>query len=120
AVLGLNQAGDRTALATLCERLGPMLQLLTSHLGKSAAIDERILALLDRLGSPLVEVPAGEFLMGDSKRRVHLDRCWMGKFSVTNALYRKFCAEAGRASVPEAADGDHPVVLVSWMDAVAF
>jgi hypothetical protein len=129
AVLALDQAGDRGELARLCERLGHVLQLLTGYLGKvSGVVDARILGLLDRLGFPLVYVPAGEFVMGDDagasnerpQHRLTLEGYWIGKYPVTNALYRRFCAETGSSSPGAGAEDDHPVVNVNWTDALAF
>ena len=80
-------------------------------------------------GSPMVWVPAGEFNMGwergcyDEKpvHRVRITKgFWLGKVAVTNAQYRRYCLETG-AKFPEgsAQGDDHPVVDLSWDDAVA-
>ncbi|MBM3320033.1 MAG: SUMF1/EgtB/PvdO family nonheme iron enzyme, partial [Candidatus Eisenbacteria bacterium] len=130
AVLALNQAGDRGALARLCEPLGPVLKLLTGFLGKvNGSVDARILSLLDRLGFPLVHVPKGEFEMGDDagagderpQHRLALEAFWIGKYPVTQALYRRFREETGSPAAGSLKTGrdDHPVVNVSWQDAVA-
>jgi len=87
-----------------------------------------------------VEVPAGPFLMGSDprkdrhtrrdeqpQRQVTLDRYWMGKTPVTNAQYAAFVAATGHRvpdhwmneRPPEGKEA-HPVVHVSWEDAVAF
>ncbi len=123
ALLALDHAGDREVLAALCEPLGPVLQLLCGQLAKCGTLEPRVLALLDRLGLPLVPVPAGEFKMGDPAHPVRLERYWIGKYPVTDALYRRFCAETGTAPPREASAADraeHPVVNVSWHEAVAF
>src|SRR5262245_50957333 len=81
----------------------------------------------------MIVLPAGEFLMGcqsgaDSERPVHrvfVDEFTIGRFAVTNRLYRFFIQETGR----ESPDGwqsegfdhpDQPVTSVSWFDAVAY
>ena len=100
-------------------------------------------------GGEMVWVPAGEFLMGSTaaeiaavierysisdifkwiieaegpQRKVYLDGYWIYKCEVTVAQYRKFCKETGR-EMPEAPawgwQDNHPMVNVSWHDAVAY
>ena len=80
-------------------------------------------------GGKMVWVPAGEFMMGwdefDSMKPVHKVHItkgfWVGKCTVTNAQYRRYCAEAG-VDFPEESDGgdSHPVVFIGWDDAVAY
>ena len=127
AVLALDRAGDRTVLAGLCDPLGPMLRLLTGHLGKvDGKIDERILPLLDRLGLPLVLVKEGEFLMGDERQKLHLEHYWIGKFPVTNALYQRFSDETGykpNGGWPkefQPGKENHPAVFINFFDALEF
>jgi len=88
----------------------------------------------------LVRVPAGEFLMGSDpakdkdaqddeqpQRRVHVSEFYIGKTPVTNAQYATF-VKATEHKVPEhwendktpSGKEDHPVVYVTWHDAVAF
>jgi len=85
-------------------------------------------------GAEMVYVPAGEFLMGskegegdDDERpqhTVYLDAYWIYKTEVTVAQYRKFCQATGRQMPEEpsvqAWTDDHPIVNVSWDDAVAY
>ena len=88
-------------------------------------------------GSVLVEIPAGDFEMGDgadpdnAKHSVQLDSYRIGVFTVTNRQYQKFIKETGQRcpdgaewGYPVWRDGefaealaDHPVVCVSWDDA---
>jgi formylglycine-generating enzyme required for sulfatase activity len=76
-----------------------------------------------------VRVPAGEFLMGSDPARdahargreqpqhsVYLPAYHIGKYPVTNAQYAAF---AGADAVPPGRE-NHPVVGVSWSEAVAF
>ncbi len=88
----------------------------------------------------LVRVPAGEFLMGSDpakdlsaldgekpQHRVPLAEFYIGRYEVTNAQYAAFVKATGHrapdhwknGSVP-AGKEDHPIVDVSWDDAVAF
>ncbi|AUB81681.1 formylglycine-generating enzyme family protein [Candidatus Thiodictyon syntrophicum] len=101
------------------------------------------LAVNVRDGSVMVYVPAGEFEMGDGrdtdylnylKHRVHLTAYWIGVYAVTNAQYLRFVEAtghrvpdedylgqaiwSGQSFPPEKAE--HPVVCVSWDDAVAY
>jgi len=130
AVLGLTRAADREVLDHLFDPLGPILRLLNGSLGRfNAAMDERILLLLETIDFPMIFVPAGEFLMGfqaSNKRQVHLDDYWIDKYLVTNAQFQRFVSESGyqaqgdwrKESIP--GKENHPVVNVSWHDAVAF
>jgi len=95
-------------------------------------------------GGTMVWVPTGSFQMGTSAeevqyavqklgaeakgladeqpaRQVEMDGFWIGKHEVTNAQYRAFCATTGRQFPEDSNQGDeHPVVFVSWNDAVAY
>ncbi len=88
-------------------------------------------------GMVMVYVPAGEFRMGSDiyddekpEHRVYLDGYWIDKTEVTNRMFRKFVKENGyqpegiwwRAASDENIEGEdkHPVVNVSWNDAVAY
>ncbi len=87
-------------------------------------------------GSVLIYVAPVEFVMGldgagpheGPAHRVALDGHFLGKYEVTNAQYRAFCAATGHAEPSTAADlyfrdaryDRHPVVGVSWGDAKAY
>ena len=91
-------------------------------------------------GSVLVEVPASEFMMGDGgdpecpEHRIFVGRFAIGVFAVTNCQYQHFVAETGHRppidaewGYPVWRDGsypaqlaNHPVVCVSWDDAVQY
>jgi formylglycine-generating enzyme required for sulfatase activity len=93
--------------------------------------------------SVMVYVPDGEFIMGssdsdasaDSEKPLHsvkLDEFWIDKYEVTNADFAQFVEATGYQTDAEkeglsktwrdaAEDEDnHPVVYVSWNDAVAY
>lgn len=84
----------------------------------------------------LILIPSGDFLMGSDTEGDHspthivrLDSFYMDKYEVTNAQYLKFC-EATDHHLPEFwgmkefRSGpdfpDHPVIGVSWQDAVEY
>lgn len=102
--------------------------------------------LFDLGSSAWVEIPAGSFSMGAQKaspgqpgydpeadgaespvRRVTLSPFRLARYPVTNVDYAVFVAETGKeppehweaGRIPEG-KGEHPVVQVSWTDAVAF
>jgi formylglycine-generating enzyme required for sulfatase activity len=88
----------------------------------------------------LIHVPAGEFLMGSDpnkdkearsdeqpQHRLHLPDYAIAKTPVTNAHYLAFVQDTGRSKPehwkrgkPRKGKEDHPVVNVSWDDAVAY
>ncbi|HLF03376.1 MAG TPA: SUMF1/EgtB/PvdO family nonheme iron enzyme, partial [Anaerolineales bacterium] len=76
----------------------------------------------------LIRIPAGEFLMGSDpmkdkeareneqpQHRLHLPEFYIGKYPITNAQYAAF----KKIPIP-AGQENHPVVNVSWRDAIAF
>ena len=85
-------------------------------------------------------VPAGEFLMGSDEKndseaeddelpqhKVYLDEYLIGKYPVTNGQYAAFVNETGQSAPSDWERGafpkekeHHPVVRVSWEDAVEF
>jgi formylglycine-generating enzyme required for sulfatase activity len=92
----------------------------------------------------MVYIPAGRFMMGSEegdkderpRQEVHVDAFYIDRAEVTNAQYKKFVDATGHRT-PKAAlgvhlpyewvdgrfprgRGEHPVVLVSWEDAVAY
>ena len=75
----------------------------------------------------LVRIPAGPFTMGgdgqyDGKpiHEVTLPEYWMGKYPVTNAQYAIFAQAAKRKFEMPRDKAQHPVVNVTWKDALAF
>jgi formylglycine-generating enzyme required for sulfatase activity len=99
---------------------------------------------INKNSSVMVHVPAGDFCMGsrdsdasadnDEKplHSVKLDEFWIDKYEVTNADFAQFVEDTGYQTDAEkeglsktwrdaAEDRDnHPVVYVSWNDAVAY
>lgn len=87
----------------------------------------------------MVPIPAGYFWMGSKENdpdayeneqpqhRLYLPAYWIGRYPVTNREYRYFILDTGRKPPygwqgQEYPDGkaDHPVVHVSWYDALAY
>jgi eukaryotic-like serine/threonine-protein kinase len=90
-------------------------------------------------GKKMVHIEAGEFLYGDKKEERMLPEFWIDKTPVTNAEYQRFLAANPEHPVPFVDEkrtraynwnpktrtfprdkADHPVVLVSWYDALAY
>jgi len=76
----------------------------------------------------MVSVPAGAFLMGEGNdaRPVHVAALYIAKYPITNRAYRVFVNAAGhkaprhwQTGYPDVL-GDHPVVNVSWHDALTY
>jgi formylglycine-generating enzyme required for sulfatase activity len=104
-----------------------------------SASDRDTLTISRPISLLLVRVPAGEFLMGsvvardrDAKDRelpphtVHVPDFYIGKYPVTNLQYEAFVQATGhrapdywRGTIP-AGKENHPVVYVTWHDALAF
>ena len=135
ALLALTQGADQATEARLFADQGRILRLLHAELPRAAPhLRARILDLLERLGHPLVHVPAGEFRMGSDsdsadERPQHtavLAEYWIDRFPVANAQYARFVEETGYRAAGDwhgaFAPGKerHPVVNVTWDDARAY
>ena len=88
-------------------------------------------ALQERVVPGNVLVPAGSFLMGDSRdkkrvaHKVHLDKFWIDKYEVTNAEYKEFLNDTGHTEPkywedPRYNDDPQPVVGVTFEDAKSY
>ncbi|MBI2300089.1 MAG: SUMF1/EgtB/PvdO family nonheme iron enzyme, partial [Armatimonadetes bacterium] len=79
-----------------------------------------------------VQIPAGEFMMGDPagkggkdeqpQKRVYVGAFWMDVHEVTIDKYRRFCRET-RYRMPQQRDGNGelcPVGNVTWVEAAAY
>ncbi len=90
-------------------------------------------AVLDqvRLIPEMASIPAGKFKMGSTDgvsdeqpvREVTIAAFRLGRYEVTNEEYKPFLEASGREVPVEVADpakAKHPVVYVSWEDAVAY
>ncbi|MBI1923042.1 SUMF1/EgtB/PvdO family nonheme iron enzyme [Candidatus Poribacteria bacterium] len=79
--------------------------------------------VLDRM----VDIPAGEVLIGEDLTSLWVDGFQIGRYPVTNAQYQRFIRETGYKP-PQSWDGDaypekkgdHPVTYVSCEDAEAY
>ncbi len=91
--------------------------------------------LADVLDGSVVQIPAGEFLMGSDseqtnerpQRLVYLDRYQIDRYEVTNVQYQRFIRATGRKPPRYWAGSDYPpgqadvpVVGVRWRDAEAY
>ncbi len=84
----------------------------------------------EKTGLEFLRIAAGEFLYGDNKEPKDLPEYWISKMPVTQAVYQRFISDRPEQDLPRGWDqkkrlfvGDmanHPVVRVSWYDAVAF
>ena len=69
-------------------------------------------------GKEMILIPAGELVMGegDQAHKVYLDAFYLSRYPVTNAEYKKFRSDW---KIPQGKE-NHPVVNVSWNDAVEY
>jgi formylglycine-generating enzyme required for sulfatase activity len=95
--------------------------------------DGRIISTKD--GAEMIQIPAGEFVMGSPPgegnsdehplHRLHLNAFYIDKYEVTVGQYMKFVYETGHRTPPAwvskySPGVTHPIVGVSWDDAVAY
>ena len=84
---------------------------------------------VNSVGSQMLFVPSGEFIMGSEAidagpnerplTKVTLSRFYMSRFLITNAEYEQFDPSHARKRAPGAGDR-HPVVYVSSLEAIKF
>ena len=109
------------------------LPTLPAAAANGTPADEMTLELAAGVNMILRRVPAGEFLMGSDKAKdkdaqddeqpqhtVVLSEYYIGKYEVTNAQYAAYAQASGPPFIILSGKDDHPVVNVSWDDAVAF
>lgn len=92
-----------------------------------------------KTGLEMIYIPPGSFLYGENKEKRELPGYWISKAPVTNTVYKRFLDADPQHPVPSIRSewaqpynwdvkkrtfpvekADHPVVLISWLDAVAF
>jgi formylglycine-generating enzyme required for sulfatase activity len=80
-----------------------------------------------RDGKEMVRIPAGRFLYGEPPETRRVAEFWIDKTPVTNAEYARFVSDTDHTpprhwngKSPSKTIADHPVVNVSWRDAVAY
>ena len=73
----------------------------------------------------LIDIPAGEFLAGENKQRLSLPEFFIARTPITVAQFAIFVETTGygysfRDALQDKQHADHPVVNVSFYDAIAF
>jgi formylglycine-generating enzyme required for sulfatase activity len=115
-----------------------MLASLLSN-ASTPATNETNSFIHEKTGLEFVHIPAGEFLFGEQNFRIYLPEYWISKTPVTFAAYQRFIRVVPNHPVPFVEEdwaepynwdarwrafpgekANHPVVLVSWYDAIAF
>ncbi|MFZ1595214.1 MAG: formylglycine-generating enzyme family protein, partial [Anaerolineae bacterium] len=137
---GLDEGGDARGATTLVQTaiiLNPTLL----DAGNLDTLSVKSLSLLKsyvpigRNGYQYVFIPDGTFVMGSDddteneapRNSVYLPGYWIGRTEVTNDQYAVFVEATGHSAPANweggeapPGKGDHPVVNVSWDDAVAY
>jgi formylglycine-generating enzyme required for sulfatase activity len=145
----MGKAGKVRELILLCDRDNRVPELIGILRQLRPNVEwpdtERPLSDADLLGEEekprlpfepdMVGIPAGGFIMGSDQENespqheVVLNEYWIGKHPVTNTQYAEFIQQSGHpppkkvgwfGKKPPAKRLDHPVVGVSWYDAVAY
>ena len=87
-------------------------------------------------GHEWLEIPAGPFSMGAAEEDIEADSderplhelnipytYWIAKYETTNAQYARFVADGNQEYEPSCnwpGENQHPVVCISWQDAIAY
>lgn len=122
-------AATATAIAQATQTAGASVR--QANPPRRISADRVALRLAPEVEVEFVRIPAGEFSMGSDNRgnderprhKVMLGEYWMGKTEVTNAQFAAFVKATGyktEAEINNAQKQNHPVVNVSWNDAVAY
>lgn len=98
-----------------------------------ASIGSNLLVIESSIRLELTRVSAGEFLMGSDPRKdkdaqaaempqhkVYMSEFYIGRYTVTNAQYEVYAREKQIKFDAPPGKENHPVVNVSWHDALAF
>jgi formylglycine-generating enzyme required for sulfatase activity len=108
--------------------LTPPVESLLSPLGH--ALDHGDMQIRDdalQILDSMIDVPAGEVLIGEELEPFQVDEFQIGRYPVTNAQYQRFIQETGHrtpkgweaGAYPEKR-GDHPVTWVNTEDAETY
>ncbi|HSN99359.1 MAG TPA: SUMF1/EgtB/PvdO family nonheme iron enzyme [Candidatus Nanopelagicales bacterium] len=130
-------AKDPGARPPTCAAFRERLEVvLAEHdLPSPTSLQDQPQVLRGQHGEEMVLIPSGPFLMGQNRRKVHLDAYYIDRTPVTNRQFKLFIETTGyapedqnaarflfqlrRGELPKGLE-DHPVVFVSWDDARAY
>ncbi len=136
--LAVDSAGTTTLRFTRTDRSGSHVLAITElallPIGgtlaslKPGPSDRPVVTKTNRIdGAEMVRVEAGNFIMGglggNDQHTVGTGAFWMYKYPVTVKQYRAFCDQTSRPMPAPPGWGwidDHPMVNVSWFDALAY
>ena len=138
--IGMTKPQKVMQLIGYAERSGMAEKLLVvAGSGSKAAAYQQFFAYVDsKTGLEMRYIPPGPFLYGENKERRELPGYWVSKTPVTHAIYKRFLDANPQHPVPNvnetwarsnwdekkrtfpADKANHPIVMVSWHDAVAF